>query len=90
MLNKDKNALLCPVCGFAGLTEPPYDSAGCASFDICPCCGTEFGYDDATKSHGELRKDWLAAGASWRSKAQGPPPNWDPLTQLRESGLNSK
>jgi len=52
----------CPVCGFAELTQPPYDSTGCASFEICPSCGTEFGYHDANKSHEELRRRWLAAG----------------------------
>jgi hypothetical protein len=34
----------CPVCGLDGLQEP--GDAEFASFEICPCCGTEFGYDD--------------------------------------------
>jgi hypothetical protein len=77
----------CPVCGFAGLSEPPYDEKGCASFDICPSCGTEFGYDDATKSHAELRRLWLAAGAPWKSQTTSQPPNWDVLKQLESAGL---
>lgn len=35
----------CPVCEYQGLDEPPYDSEGWGSFEICPQCGTEFGYD---------------------------------------------
>jgi hypothetical protein len=48
----------CPVCGYAKLAEPPYDKTGCASFEICPSCGTEFGYHDASKSHAEPRRLW--------------------------------
>src|ERR1700722_1795355 len=43
----------CPVCGYAKLAEPPYDKTGCASFEICPSCGIEFGYHDASKSHAD-------------------------------------
>ncbi len=78
----------CPVCGYASLAEPPHDETGGASFEICPSCGTEFGYDDASKSHAELRKLWLAAGAPWRSRATAPPPDWSAIEQLRAAGLD--
>lgn len=77
----------CPVCGFPGLSEPPYDAHGCASFEICPSCGTEFGYDDATRCHADLRKSWVAAGMPWWSKAIQPPQDWDAQGQLRKAGL---
>jgi len=77
----------CPVCGFADLAQLPYDPEGCASFEICPSCGTEFGYDDAKKSYAELRRRWLAAGAPWSSRATAPPPTWDAMEQLRAAGL---
>ncbi len=83
MLNEN----VCPVCGFRGLAEPPRDQYGCASFEICPCCGTEFGYDDATRSAASLRDSWLAAGGPWRSKSVAPPPGWTPERQLKEAGL---
>jgi hypothetical protein len=79
----------CPVCGFPGLSEPPYDAQGCASFEICPSCGTEFGYDDARRSHDDLRAAWLAAGAPWRSQAIRPRPDWDARKQLENAGLKS-
>jgi hypothetical protein len=79
----------CPVCGFPNLAEPPHDDTGCASFETCPACGTEFGYDDATKSHAELRRVWLAAGAPWFSESVAPPRGWSAVEQLRAAGLDS-
>ena len=40
---------ICPVCGYAYLEEPPRDEKGRPSFDICDCCGIEFGYEDCTE-----------------------------------------
>lgn len=45
----------CLVCGHPGLEEDPRRS----THEICPCCGTQFGYDDAQASHAELRQAWL-------------------------------
>lgn len=72
----------CPVCGYQGLIEPPYDALGCASFEICPCCGVELGYDDATRTHLELRERWIAAGMKWWSTTRPAPVDWDPAAQL--------
>lgn len=77
----------CPVCGFKGLDEPSRDKDGNASFEICPSCGTEFGYDDATKSAAQLRREWLGRGAAWWSKTVKPPKNWNPVMQLRGAKL---
>lgn len=77
----------CLVCGFAGLSEPPYDEHGCASFEVCPSCGTEFGYDDATVRVEQLRQAWLDRGAGWWSSSQPAPAGWSGVRQLEESGL---
>jgi transposase-like protein len=71
----------CPVCGYYGLEEEPYDE-GCASFEICPSCGTQFGYEDVSKSHEELRQAWIEDGSRWWSKNIEPPRNWNPRQQL--------
>jgi transcription elongation factor Elf1 len=73
---------VCPVCGFNELPEPAYDETGTSSFEICPCCGTEFGYDDSSVKHSELRKKWISAGAKWWSKAQRTPLGWNAAQQL--------
>ena len=65
----------CPVCGYLML-YPASD------FHICPCCGTEFGYDDAGRRYAELRTEWLRAGAVWWSPVDVPPDGWDPFLQL--------
>lgn len=74
----------CPVCGYPGLDEPPYDEHGCASYNICPCCGTEFGYDDNNIAHAELRKRWISSGMRWWSKTTPKPADWDAERQLRD------
>ena len=79
----------CPVCGFEGLDEAPYDALGCASYDICPCCGIEFGYDDASRAHEELRAAWVDRGMPWWSRSRKPPVHWDPAEQLRRLGVSS-
>ncbi len=86
---RNSDTFTCPVCGFAGLSEPPYDAHGCASFEICPSCGTEFGYDDATWSHADIRKAWVAAGCPWRSQIIHPAPDWNAGEQLQNAEFQS-
>jgi len=67
---------ICPVCGFEKMDGPPAD------FNICPCCGTEFGYDDFEKSYQDLSYRWIASGCPWFSPLEGPPPAWNAKRQL--------
>jgi len=83
----NKNSWVCPVCGFNSLDEPPYDEEGCATFSICPCCGNEFGYDDASAKYSKLRKKWIEEGMVWWSETQPPPANWDPIEQLKRADM---
>jgi hypothetical protein len=72
----------CPVCGYNALPSPP------ENFAICPSCYTEFGYDDATLSHEELRREWIRNGMRWEASNITPPPlGWNPFTQLMEAGF---
>lgn len=73
----------CPVCGYTQLSEPAYDKSGLASFQVCPCCGTQFGYDDATTTHDALRERWMTGGKLWWSSATPPPRGWNPEEQLK-------
>jgi len=60
-----------------------------ASFEICPCCGIEFGYDDMASGSTTLRQAlytrkrelWVKGGRTWWS-TNPPPENWDPEKQL--------
>jgi hypothetical protein len=64
----------CPVCAFKDLEAPP------RNYEICPCCGTEFGNDDEARTHAQLRTLWIHNGARWFFRE--PPPNWNPWYQL--------
>lgn len=71
----------CPVCAFPELDVPPVD------FNICPSCGTEFGYDDCSISWEDLREEWIRNGASWFSDDSRPPPGWSAYAQLAAASL---
>lgn len=76
----------CPVCGYDKLEDPP------SHHEICPSCGTQFGYHDFTKTHAELRAVWIAHGLRWHSKVDTPPPYWNPFEQLEniKSGFHKR
>lgn len=67
----------CPVCGYAKLEDPPSNQ------EICPSCGTQFGYHDIGRSHSYLRLQWIARQMPWRSVALPQPNGWNPIAQLR-------
>jgi hypothetical protein len=60
-------AYICHVCGYPELEEPPWGDKGeASSFNICPCCDFEFGYEDSNFSAYENNKQkWLSSGARW-------------------------
>jgi hypothetical protein len=70
----------CPVCGYPDLQEKPINH------EICPSCGTQFGYEDFLRSHTDLRQEWLANGAKWFLEGYEPP-YWNGYTQLENAGL---
>lgn len=65
---------LCPVCGYTELTQKPYDESGYPSYEVCPCCGFEFGFDDLSmhETYESYRKRWLDNGAVWFSETKKP------------------
>ncbi len=79
---------LCPVCGYPDLYDPPWDNDA-PSDEICPSCGTHFGYDDVAidaaareAAHRRLREAWKSAGCPWFSKGRTQPETWNPEEQL--------
>ena len=75
MNNLQEKQNICPVCNYDGLFDPPYDENGYGSYEICPCCGFQFGLDDypdnnrdrfeKTKDEKDLSpaKRWFAGSA---------------------------
>jgi hypothetical protein len=68
----------CPVCNWPEIKEDP----GLHTYEICPCCGCEFGNDDEIRTHAELRSQWVGGGMKWWSKYNQPSEGWDPVEQL--------
>jgi hypothetical protein len=76
------NTYTCPVCAYA-MSEPVEEG------NICPCCGTEFGYDDDLGvTYGQLRQLWIERGCAWFSPVAAIPDNWDPILQLIEADFD--
>lgn len=72
----DFNNFACRVCGkIQG--DPPWGEDGqCPTYDICDCCGVEFGYEDCTiKAIHAFREKWLETGANWKC-VQKKPLSW--------------
>ena len=67
---------------------PPYHKhLGEASYDVCDCCGFEFGNDDEpgtanASTFDEYLKDWQASGCEWSNKSKRPK-NWSLQEQLK-------
>jgi ribosomal protein L37AE/L43A len=74
-----RGSYMCPVCGYPEMDGAP------ASWNICPCCGVEFEYHDAGRTHEELRAEWIATGMNWWSTARLAPEGWNPETQLQRA-----
>lgn len=73
-----------PVCGYDELTEQPYDAAKNSSYEICSCCGYEFGFDDFSEhiNFEDYRRQWIAEGAQWFSPDRKRL-HWDLKKQLK-------
>lgn len=78
---------LCFVCGMDFSSYPPEEwpwgpDGISSSFDFCPCCGVEFGYEDASltgvRRH---RLRWQERGMPW-SEPKQKPPDWNPSAQI--------
>lgn len=56
----------CRVCGLDQGDNPWGECGQFPSFDICGCCGVQFGYEDCTElGMREFRQKWLENGAKW-------------------------
>jgi hypothetical protein len=63
---------------------PPWGEDGASpNFQICPCCGVEFGYEDcSTTAVRSYRKSWIDAGALWFEPKKRPS-DWKVENQLK-------
>jgi hypothetical protein len=67
----------CRVCGYELLEAPWGADNQSPTWEICPCCGTEFGYEDCTPASArKKRNDWISCGMEWFD-ARRRPMNWN-------------
>ena len=72
----------CRVCGLLCDGNQWGDDGKSPSYDICDCCGVEFGNEDCTLDGiRKYRDDWLKNGAKWfNPKAK--PDDWSLQGQM--------
>ena len=84
------NKNLCRVCGLFHEDAPWGEDGKTPTFNICECCGVEFGYEDATpEATDKFREAWIKRGCPWFSKAKKPN-NWDLPVQLAQVQKQAK
>jgi len=73
----------CRVCGLYYDDLPWGEDGATPIFEICPCCGVEFGYEDRTYETVKMfREKWLLAGSKWFMQKEKPL-EWNLEEQLR-------
>lgn len=64
---RSRSSYRCPICFWYGLGEDPNRERLYQTYEICSCCGFEFGYEikfiGRVERAKELREEWLAKGA---------------------------
>lgn len=80
----------CKVCGYKLNYLPWGEDGETPCFDICPCCGVEFGNEDYTEeSLKEYRAKWISEGAHWFDPNLQPQ-NWSLQEQISNIRPNSE
>jgi len=72
----------CRVCGLRQEESPWGEDGRTPTFEICDCCGVEFGYEGAIVHAAKVyRHEWLQKRAPW-SRPKARPATWDLEHQL--------
>ncbi len=84
-MHKNEDArYFCRVCGLSQGDAPWGDDDETPTFDICDCCGVQFGYEDCTtRGIKKFREEWIKNGAKW-FWPKSRPENWSLEEQLKK------
>jgi hypothetical protein len=84
-MRSSRMGIFCFVCGLRQSSAPWGDDGQSPGFEICPCCGTEFGYEDATDvGVFRARSRWRERKYAWLDP-RAKPSEWDPESQLENA-----
>ena len=73
----------CRVCGYRLGFKPWGEDGKTPPYEICPCCGAEFGNDDYTvASTRDYRKKWVKSGCAWFDAGKKPN-GWSCKSQMK-------
>jgi len=82
MLNEGN--LNCRVCGLVQGTQPWGADGRTPAYEICDCCGVEFGYEDSSRAPVfAFRASWIDSGYRWFNPKVRPK-NWRPDEQIAQ------
>lgn len=75
---------ICYVCGFPDLDKPPWKEDGITpSYEVCVCCGVEFGIDDINEAAlNDYERSWFTGTGEWLIN-EGKPEDWSKEEQLK-------
>lgn len=74
----------CRVCGLFITNLPWGENGNSPSYEICPCCGVEFGNEDYTiNSTRQYRNKWVLKGGNWFFPSEKPQ-NWNIEEQFNQ------
>ena len=80
----DPNNLACRVCGNIQSDLPWGEDGQTPTFELCGCCGVDFGYQDCTLVYvKKFREEWLKKGGKWANPDKKPS-NWSLKEQLKQ------
>jgi hypothetical protein len=73
----------CRICGLYIADFPWGEDGNSPTYQICSCCGVEFGNEDyTTESIKRYRQEWIKKGAKWFNLGEKPE-NWNLEKQLK-------
>lgn len=83
MHKNEDEAYCCRVCGLKQDFKPWGEDGKTPAFEICGCCGFEFGYQDCIPEYvKKFRKEWLKKDGEWASPDEKPA-NWSLEEQMK-------
>ncbi len=81
--NKDES-YHCRICGLEQDFQPWGADGKTPAFELCGCCGVDFGYQDCTPEYvKKFREEWLKKGSKW-SNLDEKPTDWALETQMKK------
>ncbi|MEK7339705.1 MAG: hypothetical protein AABZ92_03200 [Verrucomicrobiota bacterium] len=84
-MHKNKNeSYRCRICGLEQDFQPWGEDGQTPTFELCGCCGVDFGYQDCTLVYvKKFREKWLKKRGKWANPDEKPP-NWSLEEQLKQ------